>query len=568
MGSGIGGTSLTTEIGFASERGARERNEDYVGVFLGDETQRALRGVVAAVADGVGGALGGRTAAEVTVRGFVDGYYGLPDMWGVERAAGRALDAMNRWIFAQGRLDPCLAHMATTFSALIVRGREAHVVHVGDSRVYRWRDGRLSRLTTDHTLPQPDLRHVLYRAVGIENTIRMDHRVETLQAEDRFVLCSDGVHGALSDRLLADLLTEPGSPQHAAERLVKRALEAGGRDNATAAVIDVTNVPPIDASELESSMAAWPVGDLPAVGEMIDGFRLTAQLSNGRYSRLFTAVDTLEPREVVVKFPHPRVADEAAARRAFVREGWITSRVRSPWVVNAVELPPGRQTRLYSVTPFYRGVTLEQRLASGAMAVEEGVRIGVELAKAVYALNRQQIIHRDVKPDNVMLSEGGGVKLLDLGVARLPGVPDSESDEIPGTPSYMAPELFDGFAGDERTDVYALGVTLHRLFTGRYPYGEIEAFSRPRFHRRATPAQLRPDLPVWLDALLLRATAVASGERHQDAMEVAFELEQGLAQRTAPKRRARSLYERNPLVFWQVTTFLLALALLAAVFLR
>ncbi len=559
---------LTTEIGFASERGARERNEDYVGVFLGDETQRALRGVVAAVADGVGGSLGGRTAAEVTVRGFVDGYYGSPDMLGVERAAGRALDAMNRWVFALGRRDPGLANMATTFSALIVRGREAHVVHVGDSRVYRWRDGRLSGLTTDHTLPQPDLRHVLYRAVGIENTIRIDHRVETVRTGDRFVLCSDGVHGALSDRVLAELLTEAGSPQRAAERLVTRALEAGGRDNATAAVVDVTNVPPIEASELESTMASWPVGELPAVGEVIDGFRLTAQLSNGRYSRLFTAVDTLEPREVVVKFPHPRVADETAARRAFVREGWITSRVRSPWVAHAIELPPGRQTRLYSVTPYYRGVTLEQRLTAGPMAVDEGVRIGIELAKAVYALNRRQIIHRDIKPDNVMLCEGGGVKLLDLGVARLPGVPDSESEEIPGTPSYMAPEMFEGCAGDERTDVYALGVTLHRVFTGRYPYGETEAFSRARFHRRAGPAQLRPDVPAWLDALLVRATAASAEERYQDAMELAFELEHGLAQRAAPPRRARSLYERNPLLVWQITASLLALALLAALFAR
>ncbi|MEW6683636.1 MAG: protein kinase [Nitrospirota bacterium] len=564
----MAGGVLTTEIGFASERGARERNEDYVGVFLGDETQRALRGVVAAVADGVGGSLGGRTAAELTVRGFVDGYYGSPETIGVERAAGRALDAMNRWVFAQGRLDPCLANMATTFSALIVRGREAHVVHVGDSRVYRWRDGRLARLTIDHTLRHPDLHHVLYRAVGIEDTLRIDHSVEPLRPDDRFVLCSDGVHGVLADRVLADLLLDPDSPQHAAERLVKRALEAGGRDNATALVVDVKQVPPIEAEELESTMATWPLGDLPAVGDVVDGFRLTAQLSNGRYNRLFAAVDTVEPREVVLKFPHPRVAGEAAARRAFIREGWIASRVRSPWLANAIDLPPGRQTRLYSVTPYYRGITLEQRLAAGPMTVEEGVRIGVELAKAVYALNRRQIIHRDVKPDNVMVCEGGGVKLFDLGAARLPGVPASESDVIPGTPSYMAPELLDGFAGDERSDVYALGVTLHRLFTGRYPYGEIEAFSRPRFHRRASPAQLRPDLPAWLDALLLRATAATADDRHQDAMELAFELEQGLAQGPVSKRRPRSLYERNPLLFWQITASLLALALLAALLSR
>ncbi|MEO5657269.1 MAG: serine/threonine-protein kinase, partial [Nitrospiria bacterium] len=293
-------------------------------------------------------------------------------------------------------------------------------------------------------------------------------------------------------------------------------------------------------------------------------------VSNGRYSRLFRAQDTEGGRDVVLKFPHPRVAAEAAYRRAFVREAWIASRVSSPWIGEMIELPPGRKTRLYSVMPLYQGETLEARLARApAVTLDEGVKIGIDLAKAVYALNRLQIIHRDIKPDNILLPTGGGLKLLDLGVARLPGMHDASSEEIPGTPSFMAPELFEGGAGDEQSDGYALGVTLYRMFAGgAYPYGEVEAFSRPRFAKRTPLTQHRPDLPAWLDVVLGRATALDPEQRFQDAMELAFELENGLARGGRPAPRRTPVYERRPVLVWQILSLLLALALLATLSLR
>jgi serine/threonine protein phosphatase PrpC len=569
---------LQTRIGFLSEQGRRDANEDYVASYAGDAHQRAAKGIVAVVADGVGGTNGGRQAAEVTVRGFLDGYYGLPETLGVERAAGRALDAMNRWVCAQGRQDPALQHMATTFSALVLRGRQAHTIHVGDSRIYRFRDDRLTRLTTDHTHSHPDLRHVLYRAVGIEDALRVDYATDSLKLHDRFILCSDGVHGVLSDRALQAIMAERTSPQESAERLVRAALDASSQDNVTALVVDIVGLPAVDEAELETVIDTLPIVELPKLGDVVDGFRLVDVVSNGRYSRLFRAEDTQEGRDVVLKFPHPRVAGEAAYRRAFVREAWIASRVTSPWVGEVIDLPPGRKTRLYSVMPYYEGETLEARLGrEPAISLEEGVRIGIGLAKAVYALNRLRIIHRDIKPENVLLQAGGddrrrqasqgdcgGLKLLDLGVARLPGIPESSTEEIPGTPSFMAPELFEGTAGDEQSDVYALGVTLYRMFSaGRYPYGEVEAFSRPRFTKRTPLTQHRPDLPAWLDAVLARATAVEKSRRFADAMEVAFELENGLTQGGKHVHAPLPLYHRNPVLFWQVVSILLALALLA-----
>lgn len=556
---------LQIRVGFLSDAGRREVNEDYVASYVGDARQRAVKGIVAAVADGVGGARGGRQAAEVTVRGFLDAYYGLPDMLGVERAAGRALDAMNRWVFAQGRQDPALQHMATTFSALVLRGRQAHAIHVGDSRIYRFRDNGLARLTTDHAHSHPDLRHVLYRAVGIEAMLRVDYAADGIKLHDRFVLCSDGVHTALSDRAIGAIMAERTSPQESAERLVRAALDAGSHDNATALVVDVVGLPAADEAEFEAAIETLPIGDLPKAGDEIDGFRLGEVLSNGRYSRLFRARDTQDGRDVVLKFPHPRVAGEDSYRRAFVREAWIASRVSSPWIGEMIEPPPGRRTRLFSVMPYYEGETLEARLGrQPAISLEEGVRIGIALAKAVYGLNRLRIIHRDVKPDNVLVQPDGGVKLLDLGVARLPGIQDAASDEIPGTPSFMAPELFDGAAGDEQSDVYALGVTVYRLFSaGAYPYGEVEPFSRPRFAKRTPLTHHRPDLPAWLDVVLAKAVAIDTSRRFGDAMEMAFELENGLAQGGKRVHDKIPLYDRNPVRFWQVVSALLALALLA-----
>jgi serine/threonine protein phosphatase PrpC len=557
----MSGNQLEVRFGQASERGKRESNDDFAAVR---ESDAGARTVVAAIADGVSGA-GGRLAAETVVRGFLDGFQSEPATRTVERAATRVLTAMNRWVHSQGQQDALRRGMATTFTAAILRGRRLHALHVGDTRAYRLRDGTLTLLTRDHTRDHPDMRHVLIRAVGLEETIRPDYAAWDLIAHDRYLLCCDGVHASLKSEQLRNLLAERTSPDEVASRIVSAALDAGSHDNVTAVVLDVLAVPAADRLDIEALMADLPIAELPKVGDTIDGFRLEEQVSDGRYSRLFRAEDTLEKREVIVKFPHPRVVAEAAYRNAFVREAWVASQVRSPYVSEIIELAAGRQTRLYSVMPYYAGETLEARLKRAPrVTLEEGARLGMLLAKAVYALNRRDIVHRDIKPDNVMLTSDGGLRLLDLGVARLPGLEAAPEEEIPGTPSYMAPELFRGAAGDVRSDVYALGVTLYRLFCGHYPYGEVEAFSRPRFAKRTPLTQYRPDLPAWLDALLARATAVDPEQRFGDAMELAIELEHNLAHAPSIVAQRQSLYERNPLRFWKIVSLLLFVALLVS----
>lgn len=230
------------DMDFASQTGPRPRNEDYAATHFGSEDERRTHGAVAAVADGIGGAPGGREAAEQAVDGFIAGYYAEPPSAVVKRAAGRALAAVNRRIHNHGLRDPGLAGMGTTLSAVVFRGRKAHVLHVGDSRVYRLRQGRLVRLTEDHNLHEQGLPNILVRAVGIEGELDFDYRTTALKAGDRFLLCTDGVCGALSDQAIRELLGH-GEPAEAARRLNDAALETGVYDNVTALVADVVALP-------------------------------------------------------------------------------------------------------------------------------------------------------------------------------------------------------------------------------------------------------------------------------------------------------------------------------------
>ena len=557
---------LFVEIGLQTDIGRRTANEDFAAALGASGNTMPGRGVAAALADGVGGAKGGRIAAELAVRGFLDAYASLDPMRGVKHNAIAAVEAMNAWVHTQGHVDSSLEAMACTFTALILRGRLAHVVHVGDSRLYRLREGTLTRLTTDHVPTRGAIRNMLLRALGAEPDIRVDYAIEPSREHDRYLLCSDGVHGALSDRSIDEELRRRAGPQETAERLVSAAIDARIGDNATAMVVDVLGLPEADQFDLSATVDALPILPAPRVGAVLDSYRLGTMLADGQYSRVFRAIDDTDGRAVIAKFPKPSVGAEPVLRRAFLREAWIATRLNSPYVAEVIEDATQRRTSLYTIMPLYEGETLERRLLrKPPVSRIQGLAIADKLAKGVAALHRAGVIHRDIKPDNIMLMPDGGLKLLDLGVARLPNMEDFPGPDIPGTPSFMAPELFAGETGNQQTDLYALGVTIYRMFTGAYPYGEIEPFTKPRFTRAPISMQThRPDLPAWLDQVVERSVAAKPEDRHQDVIELIFALEHGALHGAPTPPRVRPLLERDPLRFWQIVSALLALGLLVS----
>jgi serine/threonine protein phosphatase PrpC len=564
------GTGIRASVGFASKTGPRKDNDDFAGALSGAELPEPRQEVIAAIADGVGGAKGGRIAAETAVRGFLDGFCDLPETMEVQRAGARIVNSLNAWIHTMGRQDPNLAGMGCTLTALVLRGRLAHLLHVGDTRAYRLSRDRLTCLTTDHVRQNGGERsHLLYRALGAEAEVRLDYATQPVALHDRFLLCSDGVHGFLTEESIADILRQRSAPDDTAGALVAAALQSGSTDNCTALVLDVVALPTVGSADISAALLQLPVIPVPVVGETIDGFTLKALISEGRYSRLFGAEDEVDGGIVALKFPKPQPAGDDAHRAAFLREAWVGTRVHNPWIGRVIELPPGRQTCLYAVMPLYQGELLETRLSrSPALGLEEGRNIAVKLARAAAALHRLGIIHRDIKPDNVILEGGGSLKLIDLGVVRVPGFEDFPPQEIPGTQAYMAPEMLAGEPGNEATDIYASGITMFRAFTGAFPYGNLDAISPPRRDRPLDFAALRPDLPAWLHAALEHAIALDPARRFHDMAELALEMEAGPSRPPIEFRRPRTLYERAPLQFWQGLAALLAVALLVSLLLR
>jgi serine/threonine protein phosphatase PrpC len=562
---------IQASVGFASKTGPRKANEDFAGALIGAELPEPRQEVVAAIADGIGGAKGGRIAAETAVRGFLDGFCDMPETMEVQRAGARIVSALNGWINSMGRQDPDLTGLGCTFTALVLRGRVAHLLHVGDTRAYRFSGNRLTCLTVDHVRPEGTGRsHVLTRALGVETEVRLDYATQPVALHDRFLLCSDGVHGSLTEPGIVEVLRERSAPDDTANALVAAALDAGSTDNCTALVVDIVGLPTARSADISAAILQLPVIPVPLGGETIDGFVLKALVSDGRYTRIFAAEDEVEGGQVAIKFPKPQLASVEAYRAAFAREAWVGARVHNPGVGRVIELPPGRQSCLYTVMPLYQGELLETRLARRpAMGLEEGRNIAITLARAAGALHRAGIIHRDIKPDNIILEGDGALKLIDLGVVRVPGLEEFPPENTPGTPAYMAPEMLAGEAGNEATDIYALGVTMFRAFTGQFPYGNADAVSPPRRDRPRDLLALRPDLPAWLDAALAGAIAADPAKRYEDMIEFALVLEAGPARAPVDDLgRPRTLYERSPLRFWQGVAALLALALLASLLTR
>jgi serine/threonine protein phosphatase PrpC len=557
-------SGVQASVGFTSETGSRNSNEDFAGAVFGLELPKPRRDVVAAIADGIGGGKGGRVAAETAVRGFLDGFCDLPETMEVRRAAARVVNALNSWIHSQGQRDAKLAGMGSTFTALVLRGRVAHVLHVGDTRAYRLAGNRLTCLTTDHVRQGGSGRsHILNRALGVETEVRLDYATQPMARHDRFLLCSDGVHGVLTAETIADILRERSASEDSARALVAAALRAGSTDNCTALVVDIVDLPTAESADIGAPLMLLPLIPVPIEGETVDGFVLKVLISDGRYTRLFGAIDEVEGGEVVLKFPKPQVATATTYRAAFVREAWVGARVNSPWVGRTIELPLGRQTCLYTVMPLYQGELLEVRLRRRPLiGLEEGRNIAIELARGAAALHRAGIIHRDIKPDNVILEGDRSLKLIDLGVVRVPGLEDFPPEDVPGTAGYMAPEMLAGEPGNEATDIYALGVTLFRAFTGEFPYGNLDATSPPRRDRPTALSALRPDLPAWLQSAIGRAIAIDPTDRFRDMSEFGVEMETGPARPPLAIPRPRTLYERAPVRFWQGVAALLALALL------
>jgi protein phosphatase len=524
---------LILDAGFSSLQGKRRANEDCCLVITPSTGQHQEYGALLAVADGVGGMPGGAEAADSAIATLRDCYYATPETWSSERALKDCFTAVNRAVLTgapQGR--------ATTLSALVLRNRRWALAHVGDTRVWLYRNQQLTQLTVDHRRSHADIGSVVTRACGLDVMLNADVASNELMQGDVFLITTDGVHEILAAETLAAILKhETQSAQEIAESLTQQALEKGSTDNVSVCVMRVVQLPPETVADIGASVTALPIRPLPKTGDVVDGFLIGERLHHGRMSTLFAAQDTENQQAVALKFPNPRFADDAAFVDYFMREEWIGRRIESPCIVKILPVPPGRRSALYSVMMLHTGETLAARIKrKSGLAVADTQDIAQQILTGIDHLHRKGVIHRDIKPENILIDENQQVRLLDLGVSRIERM-DSPASATPiGTPSYMAPEIIAGNDADERADVYSAAVTIYEMLTGKFPYGEIEPFTHPSFNRFVPPERYNPDIPSWLSDVLRKACAPDPHQRYPHAADFAVALSQPGQPRTGQRK--------------------------------
>lgn len=543
--------SLQFTIGQASLTGPRTRNEDYIGVVTPVQEQLSVKGAMVAVADGVSGNAGGGEASEMTIRSVTSDYYATPDTWEPLASLDKVLTAANRWLIAQANANRDMVGMATTLSLLVVRGQRYYLAHVGDTRIYLLRDGQLKQLTTDHVWDRPDMRHVLKRAVGLDQHLAVDFGEGQLQVGDVFVVMSDGVWDVLGDKKIHHMMGLYDSPQMICEHLTKTAIEKGSTDNSTAVAIKVTQLGEDTLTELLAGGKHLSVPKKFDIGEIIDGFEVIDLLHESRASFLYKVRNIKTKQLFVLKTLQPLLADDVESCNGLLNEEWLAKRVVSQFLPQVFPVSVEKRSKLYFVMSWHEGATLQQRLDSGHHFTVAGTaKIGLDLMRGIGVLHRLNIVHRDIKPANIHLSSDQRLRILDLGIALTSAASNVEVLHNPGTPSFMAPELFNGQSATLQSDIYAAGVTLYHLLTRKYPHGEIEPFQHPKFGQPIPPTRYRPDIPFWLENIILKAIAHDEKLRFETAEEMLLALEHGeLKPILAPARTP--LIARARFIKWQ-----------------
>ncbi|MET1077947.1 MAG: bifunctional protein-serine/threonine kinase/phosphatase [Pseudomonas sp.] len=535
--------SLQLSFAEASAIGPREENQDALRLVTPAPALAASKGYLFAIADGVSQCADGGLAARSTLHALEQDYYATPETWAVAQALDRLLLAQNRWLQANGGGQPLL----TTVSALVVRGRRFTLAHVGDCRVYRWHAGHLQRISEDHVWDQPGMQHVLKRAMGLDQHLVLDFLDGELRLDESFVLLSDGVWAVLGDTAIAAILRDQPDLHSAAQTLVSAAHLAGSQDNASALLVRVDALGESSIGDALVHLQQWSLPPALKPGQMFEGWQVDAILGQSQQSLLYRVHDGQQQPWLLKTLPS-RLHDDHQAGQALLAEEWFLKRVAGR---HFPEVHPASQRQhLYYVMREYSGSTLAALHADvGPLPLAQWLDLAERLLRAVGMLHRRQILHRDIKPQNLLLGDDGELRLLDFGLAYCPGLSEDQPCALPGTPSYIAPEAFGGAAPTPQQDLYAVGVTLYFLLTGHYPHGEIEAFQRPRFGVPVSASRYRPDLPEWIAQSLERAVAADPATRFETAEEWLLLLEQG--ERHSLSVRPRPLLEREPLKVWR-----------------
>lgn len=563
-------SSAIISIGQYSDQGIKEENQDSFGVLFPEQPALNHKGIVAVIADGVSGCEAGKLASESCVKSLLMDYYCTPDSWTVKTSIQKVLLATNRWMYGQGLLSQS-AHkgLATTLSALVVKSSTVHLFHIGDTRIYRLRDGELTQCTKDHRFWVSEEKNYLTRAMGIDLHLDIDYSNFLLEKDDVFLMTTDGIHEFISDQRMTDIIrANTDNLDRAAREISIHALEKGSHDNVTCQIVQFNDLPQVDDQEVYRKLTELPFPPELNAGMLMDGYRIERELHASARTQVYLATDEATGTKVVIKTPSVNYSDNTTYLDMFMHEEWVGKLIDNNHVLKIVEQKTPRQF-LYYVTEYIEGQTLRHWMNDNPNPSVHDVRgIVRQIARGLMAFHRKEMIHQDLKPENVIIDTQGTVKIIDFGSTKIAGVEEIATPVqrlgLLGTQHYTAPEYLLGLQSSYRSDAFSLGVLSYEMLTGKLPYGDKygeKALSKLNY---ISAREWNEDVPIWVDGALKKMLIKNASYRYEEISEFIHDLAH--PNNDFIETRKVPLMERNPLGFWKGVTLISVLVNIALLF--
>ena len=551
---------LKVSLGQSSDKGIKERNEDFFGAYLPEDSTLDSKGIACAIADGMGSCANAQEASEQCVKSFLNDYFSTPETWSVKSSGAKVLTAINSWLLSNGDKDHANG-MVTTFSALVLKSTTAHIFHIGDSRIYRYRmhDNKsdFELLTTDHRVWISNEKNYLSRAMGIDFHLDIDYKMTELEQGDVYVMTTDGIHDYLSDAHLKEKLQSVAALDVIADKVVQQALDAGSHDNVTCQLIRIDGLPAQDANEVFNELTRLPFPPPMGPGMSIDGFEILEEMHASTTSQLYKVRDKESGELFMMKTPSVTYSDDPAYIERFYMEEWAGKRIDNDAVLKIFEQKRPRNF-LYFIMEYIEGKTLKQWMKENPSPdIHEVTELANNIIAGLRAFHRMEMLHRDLKPENIMLTNNGKIKIIDFGSVKIAGVQEISTPverlELLGTKNYTAPEYLLGMQGSNRSDIFSLGILIYQMLTGELPYGDQltrkinwRTLNKIKY---TSAIKYNPMIPLWLDGALEKAVKTDHRLRYDTFSEFYYDLTHPNA--TFMKHSA-PLLDSNPTLAWKL----------------
>lgn len=529
----------------------RKINEDFVAFWQPeDEAERLQRGAIAVMADGVGGLHKGEIASRMAGELALAAFKRINPANMPKQILQQIFEAANLQVYEAGMAGQN-GRMATTLSVCIFREKELSIGHVGDTRVYIVRQERMRRLTEDHSYTAMQvklrliseheakasrLRSMLTRSLGPDPIVHFDFKRVKLMSRDRVVLCTDGLYCSLNDGEISEGADRLNMDE-ICPYLVALAERRGTDDNVSVQVVQVDRLvePKYDQpiSILKQTGGTTPNSTMNEVkpGEILDSrFEIDSVISRSGMATIYKAKDLETKQTVAVKIPHMQMESDAGSFARFQREAEIGEMLDHPNILKFIKVP--NKSRPYIVTEYLEGKSLSNVLNEvRPLPIPDAVQIASYICGALAHMHEHKVVHRDLKPQNIMLCNDGSLRIIDFGIAKsmeMRRLTFAGFTPAMGTPDYMAPEQVKGKRGDERTDIYSLGAVLYEMTTGSVPFEGPNPFVV--MNSRITgdpiaPRKVNPQISEQLEEIILHAMEREPHKRYQSAAVMKAELD-------------------------------------------